>query len=33
VRSMIRTAPSHVATAFLAYLEAWKESQAPGAVR
>jgi hypothetical protein len=27
-RSMIRTAPPHVATGLLAYLDAWKESQA-----
>jgi hypothetical protein len=33
VRSMIPTAASHVAAALQAYLEAWKESQAAGAVR
>jgi hypothetical protein len=33
VRSMLRTAPSHVATGLRAYLEAWKESQARRADR
>jgi hypothetical protein len=33
VRSMTPTAASHVAAALQAYLEAWKESQAAGAVR
>jgi hypothetical protein len=33
VRSMLRTAPSHVAAGLRAYLEAWKESQARRADR